>query len=78
MLAMHKLDQVICANLEKPDLERVAAADEPQNAAADAPNNIPIPTTRMALSPYKACRVHSGNLSRFRWREGTFPRLGKF
>jgi len=79
MLAMHKLDQVICANLEKPDLERVAAADEPQNVPQTHPINIPIPDYQNGVVPLQSLPGALGVIYLdFDGEKGPFPGWGNF
>jgi hypothetical protein len=79
VLAMRKLDQVICANLEKPDLDRVAAAEEPQNAPETHPIDIPIPDYQNGVVPLQSLPGALGVIYLdFDGEKGPFPGWGNF
>ena len=54
MLVAHTVDQVICARLEEPDLARMAAEGDPQNAPQTYPTNIPIPAYQNGVIPLQS------------------------
>ncbi len=53
-LVAHRLDQVVCLNLETPDLDRVAAELGPEEAPQTHPINIPIPTYQNGVVPLQS------------------------
>ena len=79
MLVAHRLDQVVCFNLEPPDFTRPAAATDPENAPQAHPIGIPIPTYQNGVVPLQSLPGATGVIYLdFDGEKGPFPGWGDF
>ena len=62
MLVEHRLDHVLCLNLEPPDLARTAAFAATENAPQAHPINIPIPAYQNGIVPLQSLPGASGTI----------------
>jgi hypothetical protein len=78
MLVAHRLDQVVCLNLEPPDFARMAPED-PQNAPQTHPINIPIPDYQNGVVPLQSLPGATGVVYLdFDGEKGPFAGWGNF
>ena len=79
MLVEHRLDHVLCLNLEPPDLARTAEFAMTENAPQAHPINIPIPDYQNGVVPLQSLPGASGTIYLdFDGEKGPFSGWGNF
>ncbi len=79
MLVEHRLDHVLCLNLEPPDLARTAEFAATENAPQAHPINIPIPAYQNGIVPLQSLPGASGTIYLdFDGEKGPFNGWGNF